>query len=238
MASAELERLNKLFQIDVGLIEIKKRLAQLDPAANQKVIDQQKQLLKVKEVAFHVLHGELKDLELSNKQIEDKLKSIEKHLFDGTVVNVKEVDALEAQKKSLKDQSAKNDEKILELWEKLPPVEKEFEEAKTKVSKMVSDFEAWKVKAATAKQEMAVKYKKYQERRPEIAKTISASLLNRYESTAKSSHGIGMSLVTKENTCQECGSKIAERILMMLHEDQVATCEECRRILYYTEGIV
>jgi uncharacterized protein len=238
MASAELERLNKLFQIDVGLIEIKKRLIQLDPASNQKILDQHRQLLKSKEGAFHVLHGELKDLELSNKQIEDKLKSIEKHLFDGTVVNVKEVDALEAQKKSLKDQSAKNDEKILELWDKLPPVEKEFEDAKSKVAKFESDFEAWKVKAAAAKQEMAVKYKKYQERRPELAKTISTALLNRYESTAKSSNGIGMSLVTRQHTCEECGSKIAERILLLLQEDQVATCEECRRILYYTDGII
>lgn len=238
MASAELERLYKVFQIDVGIIEIKKRLVQLDPGANQKIIDQQKELLKKKEIAFHTLHGEVKDLELSNKQIEDKIKSIEKHLFDGTVVNVKEVDALESQKKSLRLQSEKNDEKLLSLWDELPPVEKAFEEAKVKIKQIETDFESWKVKAAASKSEMAVRYKKFQEQRPELVKTISASLFNRYESTAKSSNGIGMSLVTREHTCQECGSKIAERILLMLQDDQVATCEECRRILYFTEGIV
>ena len=46
-----------------------------------------------------------------------------------------------------------------------------------------------------------------------------------------------MTKVTKEGTCLECGNGVAERIIMLLKSDQVATCEECRRIFYWNEGV-
>ena len=96
MASAELQRLWKLSQIDSGLVEIRHKAAALDPG--KKVTAELEELKKQDaEIGGHArkLSADLADLELAQKGIDDKLKKIDKELYGGKIVNPREVENFE-----------------------------------------------------------------------------------------------------------------------------------------------
>jgi uncharacterized protein len=239
MASVELLQLHKLHQIDVGLLEVKKKAGALEAGKKfQAELEKIKQDFETKSAEFHRLHGEQKDLELSNQQIEDKLKSIENQLFSGKVTNAKEVEAFEAQKKTLIKQREKNDDQILLLWDEVPPVQKLADEAKKVFDQKNAQFEEWQKKATVYRQQLESQHKQLTAKRPELVATIQAGLLARYEAIKKTHGGIGMASVTKDVTCEECGTHVAEMQIVSLKEDRTVQCEECQRILYFTGGFV
>jgi uncharacterized protein len=239
MASAELLQLYKLHQIDVGLLEVKKKASALEAG---KRFQAELELLKAdydrKNNEFHRVHGEQKDLELNNKQIEDKIKSIDQQLFSGKVTNPKEVEAFESQKKALAKQSEANDEKILLMWDEVPKVQKIAEDAQKVVEEKTKQFEEWKQKAVAFKKQLETTQQELLGKRPALAQTIQPTLLARYDAIRTKQGGVGMAIVTKQTTCEECGSAVAEMHMDSLRNDRVVQCEGCQRILYWSAGIV
>lgn len=237
MASAELMRLHKLHQIDLAILEIRKRAAAMEEGKRlQGLAEKARSEFELANAKYHETHGEQRDLELANQQISDKLKSIEKQLFGGTVVNPKEIDALEHQKAGLLATQSANEDKILGFWDQVPPLKAAAEEAKTQAEAAITRFNDWKTKAAAQKVELEKRFKELSTKRPEYAKTISPGLLGRYDGI-RAKYQLGMADVTHEKTCEECGSTVPEMVMVQLNEDKVVTCEGCHRILYYTGGV-
>ncbi|HLO98955.1 MAG TPA: hypothetical protein VK171_10205 [Fimbriimonas sp.] len=240
MASAELTKLYQLHLVDVGILEIKKKAAGLNAAKQQF----ETQLASLKEAAdladkeFHRLHAEQKDLELSNKQLDDKIKAIDKRMFDGSVGNQKEVDAMAHQQASFKAMIEANEENLLALFDSINPAEKAKFAALNALTDKQKEANAWKEKAVTFKKQLEEKYADLTMRRPKIAEKLPAALLARYEGLRQMHHGIGMSVITRESTCQECGNHVAEKAIESINDDRIATCEDCHRILYWTGGVV
>lgn len=239
MASVELTRLYNLHLIDVGILEIKKKAASLE--AGKKLQAELETFTKhVKEVegVYHKAHGEQKDLELSNQQIDDKVKSIDKLLFGGSVTNPKEVESYETQKKSLAKQKDGNEERLLTVWDDVAAAEADFKKEKANLDAKTKAFEEWKAKAVTFKSQLEAKYKELASKRPAAAQGINPSLMAKYEASKQQHHGIGVSVVTKQQTCEECGTKVSDKSIESIKDDRIVTCEECHRILYWTGGIV
>lgn len=240
MASAELTKLYQLHLVDVGILEIKKKAAGLNAAKQQ--FETQLAALKASvdsaEQEFHRLHAEQKDLELSNKQLEDKIKSIDQRMFGGSVANQKEADAMTHQVASFKKLVDENEEKLLALFDLLSPAERAKFAAVNALTDKQKEFDAWKVKAVTFKKQLEEKYADLSTRRPKIAEKLPPALLARYEGIRQMHHGIGMSTITRESTCQECGNHVAEKAIESINDDRIVTCEDCHRILYWTGGVV
>jgi uncharacterized protein len=238
--SNETMRLWRLAQLDNRLTDVRKRAAGLD--VGQKLAAEVKALeAKVAEVdgAYHALSGESKDLELANKGIEDKLKRIDKELYGGKVVSPKEVQNLEKEIETQKKQRGRNDDRLLELMELIPPGEetaKKWTRALDQRRKMLA------AKQAEAKSERAAleaEYKELGAKRPELAKIVGPSLLAKYDSIRQKHGGIGMVEVdVKRTVCTGCGTHLPERTIQSLKDGKVVTCETCHRLLYYTEGVV
>jgi predicted nucleic acid-binding Zn-ribbon protein len=241
MASNEILRLWRLAQIDNRLADVRQRAANLD--VGQKLTAEIKQIeAKVAEVggAHHSLSGESTDLELANGGIADKIKRVEKELYGGKVVAAKEVENLTKEIAALKRQSEKNDERLMELMELIPPAAetaakwtRALEQRKQMLAKRQVEAKAERAALETEYKELAVK-------RPELAKIVTPpSLLARYELIKTKHAGLGMVEVnTKDNTCSGCGTHLPERTIQGLKDDKPMTCETCHRLLYYTEGLV
>ncbi len=239
MASAELMKLYQLHLIDIGLLEVRKKAAALEAGKKiQSELDAFTQQVKSLEAAYHRIHGEQRDLELNNQQIDDKVKSIETMLFGGKVSSPKEVDAYETQVKSLKKQKETNEERLLEVWDEVAKAEREFKAGQKQLEEKTSSFEEWKKKAVTFKSQLETKYKELAAKRPAALQGISPTLMATYEAIKQRHNGIGLSLVTKQQTCEECGTKVADKSIESIKEDRIATCEECHRILYWTSGLL
>ncbi|MDR3687789.1 MAG: hypothetical protein P4L46_00300 [Fimbriimonas sp.] len=239
MASAELQRLWKLCRIDTGLVEIRKRAAALDPG--RQVMAELEELKKQdQEVGGRArkLSSELTDLELAQKGIDDKLKKIDKELYGGKVVNPREVENLEKEIAILKRHRGANDEKILELWETLPPAK----EAAAKIDALIQEKQKQLVerkKAAMAlKATLEAEFARLTQLRPEATKGIPPTLMARYDVIRQRNDGIGMTEVTKKQTCGNCGTVLPERTVQGLRDEKVISCEACHTILYLSEGVV
>ncbi len=239
MASAEIQRLWKLSQIDSGLVEIRLRAASLDIGKKiaAEIVELQKQDAEVGGKAKK-LQADLTDLELSQKGIDEKLKRIDKQMYGGTVVNSREVENLQKEIAALKRQRDTNDEKILELWEVVPPAKAaadKIEQAIAAKTKALAD----RRKAAVAeKAALEAEFARLTKLRPDALRGITPGLMSRYDGIRNRMDGVGMADVTRTNSCGVCGTIIPERAFQNLIDEKVVTCESCHRILYYTEGLV
>lgn len=239
MASADLRRLWKLHLIDVAIQEIRNRAANLD--VGQKFLKEIEVLnaeYADKGGKAKALSAELHDLELQQKTIDDKLAKIEKELYGGKIVNPREVENFEKEIEILKRQRSSFDERILELWEIVPParaVADKIEAAIADKQKLVAEQ---RKKAVAIKTQLEADFKQRTAERPAAAKEVNPSLLAKYEAIRPNHDGIGMAEFVKGRQCGGCGTLLPERTLQNAKDDKVVTCETCHRILYFTEGVI
>jgi predicted nucleic acid-binding Zn-ribbon protein len=238
MPSPEMRRLHKLYLVDTALNDIRKRAAGLDPgrktAAEIAALEQQLAESKARQ-----LRSELTDLELKQKSIQEKIAKFEKELYGGKIISPREVEAFQKEIEILKRQRNEMDERIVGIWEELPP-EQEMADKIEKAIEQRKQLLSQEHKAAVQmKGQLEQEFKQKAAERPEVAKEVAPTLLARYESIRQKQHGVGMGEVDiKRKSCGACGTSLPTRTIEALKEDKVVTCESCHRILYYTEGVV
>jgi len=239
MASDDLRRLWRLHLIDAALVEIQHRAAALDPG--RKLLAEIKALnekLDEKGGQARQLAGEQTDLELKQKTIEEKLKKVDKEMYGGSVVNSREVENLEKEISALRRQRAELEERILQLWELVPPAQQEADALEAQIAEKKKELSVHQKKALQLKAQLEADYKEKTAQRPGAAKAVSPGLLTRYEAIRKGHGGIGMGEITQKGTCSACGTLLAERTIQGAKDERVVTCDECHRLLYFTEGLV
>ncbi|HWD39150.1 MAG TPA: C4-type zinc ribbon domain-containing protein [Fimbriimonas sp.] len=240
MASGELQRLWKLAEIDRQLLEVRKRAASLN--VGQKIQGEIAELqAEEAEVGgkARALQREITDLELAQKGDEEKKKRFHNELYGGKVVNPREVANIEKEIESIKKKQDSDAEKLLLLYDQLPPAKKAADAVQAKIDERQKALAEQRKKAIAEKQTLENAFKQLTAKRPEAAKGLSPSLLARYDAIRQKQNGIGMVEVDKKTgTCSGCGTHLPERTLTFLKEDKVATCESCHRLLYYTEGVI
>lgn len=239
MASADLLHLWKLHQIDASLVQIRAQASALDPGraimakleAAQKIADE-------KNAHAKSLSGELTDLELEQKTHDDKIKKFEKELYGGKVVNPREVANINKEIAQIKRQRGDSDVRLLELWELVPPAKAEAEEAQKAVDAVKSELQEFQKGVMTTKTKIEADYKKFSGERAAAAAQVPAGLLARYDAIRNRYGGIGMSRIQKNKTCGMCGTSLPTKVVEDVKEDKFVTCEDCHRILYFSESIV
>lgn len=239
MASLQLRALYKLHQIDAAITAIRNQAAALDPGRRI-----QAELAKLSE-EFATLHGdharlkaELADLEVQQKGIEEKLKKIDREVYGGKVVNPREIENLQKEIGILKKQRGVNDERILGLWELLPPAQAKAEEVSKKVEALNAELAEHRKTVLQERAKLEQVFKAKSAERPDAARNVAPALLTRYESIRQKHEGLGMTTVDKHGACTYCGTLLPRKTVEAAIEDKVVTCESCHRILYASEGLI
>lgn len=237
--SLQLRALWKLHEIDAAIVAIRHRAATMDPGRKiQAEIEKLNAVYEELNAKSKALSAELTDLELQQKSIEAKLKKIDADLYGGKVVNPREVEDLQHQIEGLKKQRAKNDERILELWEMAPPAAKAAEEAKVPLDAKKKELAEHQRKMLELKKTLEAEFKELNAKRPSAATGINPGLLARYDAIRQKHGGIGMTAVDRRGNCTMCGTLLPKKTVESALEDKVVTCEECHRIVYATEGLI
>jgi uncharacterized protein len=230
MPSDELWKLWKLHQVDQALLEIRKRAAALDPG--KQLHAEIKTLEKgLDESEARKLAAEQKDLELQQKGAEERAAKLEKELYGGKVVNPREVETMQKEIDSLKRQRSQIEERILEIWEALPPAKEQAAKIEVALEKRKKLLAEHQKQVMQDKSQLERDYKEYSEKRPQLAKAVGPALLSRYEAIRANHGGIGMAEIVKERSCGGCGTLLPERVIQQAKDNKVVTCEACHRIL-------
>jgi predicted nucleic acid-binding Zn-ribbon protein len=236
MMNEELKKIATVQRVDTAINELKRKFASIDPGRGpMAAVEQAKQELEAKAGAHAALRQEAEDLELSTKGIEQKIESEQKRLYSGGVYNAKDADAIDREVANLKTRRGKNDERILELWEEVPPAKQAEADAAEALKAAEDRLAEYRTKYDTFRVEFDTRMTDLVAKREDVVKAVDADLLAKYQQNRDKRHGIGISLII-DGLCTTCSTPVPKK----QHGDVVAghtleSCENCFRYLYVDE---
>ncbi len=221
------------------MLEISKRLTSYNPNERlRRELERARAELSELEARHRELKKTAKDLELQDKAVEDRIRRLQKDLYGGQVVNPREVEAMEHEIESLKKQRGEMDLQLLELWERLPEAEQALEEPRKRVQELESKFAEAQEKLRAENAVLQEEYDKLAAARPRFLEGLPQGLLARYEAVRQRQGGIAMAEATSQGLCGACGTTLPTAAIEHAKLGQVATCQECHRIIYATDGAI
>lgn len=232
MAAADLLALLKLHEVDAAIADVRHRAAALDPGREiMLAIKRLEAALAEAKAEADGLGGELKDKELLDRQLEEKLKRLDKDLYGGQVVNPREIEGIEKEMAAIKDQRERLAERVLELYELAPPARDKVGRIEEAITGKQKELKAHQREVSAMQTRLQEEFAKLAAARPAAAKGVPAGLLAQYETIRKRVGGVAVSEVRERDAnCARCGVAIPEKVLALVREDRIATCESCHRI--------
>jgi predicted nucleic acid-binding Zn-ribbon protein len=222
----------KLQQVDLEIVEINKKKANLDTGASlEQEAQEAKKILAEKLKFFHDSQKSLKDLELQLATVESHRKKIEDKLFSGSYTNPKELSSWEKEVELLKKQQSSLDDKILPKMDELENLEKELAKLKDEVKDLEERARQRKADYERELQELEDKLKILKDRKEKSKELCDPELLTKYEEIKAKRDGIAVVKVIRNN-CGGCFMNLPQGLLKRVQERHLEFCSNCGRILY------
>lgn len=173
------------------------------------------------------------DAEWALEDVERRLKQQEQRLYNGSVTNAKELNALQQEVQNLRAQQARQEEKALEMMEAAEVLR---EVAERKVQAVEEAEKSWKLTNAAGvarRDQLTEKLQELHGKRTEWTAALDDELVKRYEGMRKTKQGRVISKV-EQNSCQWCRVILTPSELQRVRiSSELQTCSNCGRILYY-----
>lgn len=173
------------------------------------------------------------DAEWALEDVERRLKQQEQRLYNGSVTNAKELNALQQEVQNLRAQQARQEEKALEMMEAAEALR---EVAERKVQAVEEAEKSWKLTNAAGvarRDQLTDKLQELHGKRTEWTAALDGELVKRYEGMRKTKQGRVVSKV-EQNSCQWCRVILTPSELQRVRiSSELQTCSNCGRILYY-----
>lgn len=232
MPDPGLSALWNLHRIDAAIVELKRRAEAFDPTRE---IAPKLRAAKARHEAaaaeLQRLRGELRDRELAQSTLKERLVRLDEQLYGGSVVNAKEAALLEAEMAHVREQIDALDLEQLELMERVAAAESELGKIEPVLAALQKQAASLIERGRSEQERMQAEYAELRRRRPEAARAVPEPLLRQYEAIRAKHDGIGMSEITDKGTCARCGTELPKKTILAAREDRLVTCENCRRIL-------
>lgn len=179
---------------------------------------------------------QVKDLELQAQSLDEKIKSVDKKLYGGSVTNPKELSALEKELSSLKEKRKKMDDEILPLVEAASAIQSKKDEIARAIETLQTRRTETQALEKKERRELEGKLKLVKAKRDkDAAKIRDKDLLARYETVRRKTKDSAISRV-KGGRCEVCRVIIASNSLhQLMHPGHCEGCENCGRILVMAE---
>lgn len=232
--SPELSQLIELQELDLEIQRITDRLARI-PAER----DQTESEFRQYAAEFLDLKSKYEQTLEDRKHLETELATTQEHhdKYKQDLMRVtnqkqyetalREIDASKKLINSFESEILKHMEELekleAELQEKAPDVDRKREEVDQSLSALDNERNE-------SEQQIAA----FGERRKQIASQISKPLFATYDRMARGRRGQAMAEIRSDGICSVCRVKIRPKVFSDVRKgDQMITCENCGRILYY-----
>ncbi len=192
--------------------------------------------------AAEAAHGELQlalsELDRDQSKIEHEVDSLaqkasaeEKRLYDGSIVNAKELESLQREIENLKRRRADREDELLALMERRETLEADANAAEKTSMEVRSESERIEVAGQGELSEIGVQLTASIAVREALTPLFDPELLELYEDIRSQKKGIGAAALV-DGVCGGCHEKLSAMELDKLKKTQgVKRCEYCRRIL-------
>ncbi len=174
-----------------------------------------------------------KEAEWANEDLNRRLSVQEHRLYSGAVTNPKELQSLQQEVQRLRAQQSRQEEVTLEVMDAAESLQ---EVAGHKAEALQQAEDAWAQESATMvtrRDQLEVRRQETEAKRKQLAASIDAALLSRYEALRRTKQGRAISKV-EQNSCQWCRVILTPSELQHVRMSaELQTCSNCGRILYY-----
>jgi predicted nucleic acid-binding Zn-ribbon protein len=230
-----LDRLLELQDLDLSIGRLNSRREQLEGGEDVRAARERMQAAEERvgelRLALDSVVRELTKLEHDADSLDKRIEAERKRLYDGSVANPKELEAIQAEIRNLTDRKRRVEDLELDQMErreemegKLPALEAELAETRDRLAEISAGSE-------TELADIAKGLAERQAERAELAGGFDEELLELYEDLRRTKRGIGAAALV-DGVCQGCHQKLsAVELDRIKRSEGVRRCEYCRRIL-------
>lgn len=226
-----------------SMVDLQKIDSKLDKLNNniQKINEElaNKNKLNIAQNKINHSTSKLSEIEKFRRQSENKLSdisqkssSIEKQLYDGSVSNPKELEAIENSLGFLNQEKTVEENKLLKIMLLQDEFNKKLKEDSTTIDKIKTQMRLKKEKFSKIKSETEVEISKLIAKKDTVETKIQKNHLSKYQLLRETKNGLAIVKVEK-NTCQGCRIALTTAELQKIIQlKDLIQCKMCNRILY------
>lgn len=174
-----------------------------------------------------------KEAEWTLEELNRRLAAQEQRLYSGTVLNPKELSALQQEVQHLRAQQSRQEDTVLEVMDATESLQ---EQARQKAAALQQAEAQWQRDSASIlirRDQLETRKQELQTKRTHMSSSIDAGYITRYDTMRRTKQGRAVSKV-EQNSCQWCRVILTPSELQRVRtSDQLQTCTNCGRILYY-----
>ncbi len=232
-----MDRLLELQEIDSAVDRLSSRNAELEAggelsAARTDMEEAESRLGEIR-LAVDSIDREQLRLEHEIASLASKAEAEEKRLYDGSIANAKELEALQHEIANLKDRRSRVEDQLLEQMVRREDLEPRASAAETESAGARARVEAVGGGASRELDEIAAALKAKAAERTALVPEIDEELLELYEELRLSKKGVGVAALVN-GVCEGCHQKLSAMELDKLKKTEgVKRCEYCRRIVIF-----
>jgi uncharacterized protein len=157
----------------------------------------------------------------------------EKRLYDGSIVNAKELGSLQHEIDNLKRRRSDREDELLVVMELREGVEAEAVQARSRSDELRLEAERVGAEAEAELGRIASEMTERGSERDRIAAAIDPEVLELYDDLRRQKKGVGAAALI-DGVCQGCHEQLSAVELDRLKRTEgVRRCEHCRRILVF-----
>jgi predicted nucleic acid-binding Zn-ribbon protein len=225
--------LAELQRVDSSLDRARERLAivnsQLEDRSALGTIEAEHQAA---ESHLHRQQALQRDLELQVQDLRDKLETIEKKLYSGTVSNPKELDSMAKDAQQFRNLISGREDQLLEIYDAVDTATARLAEIASRLGDARATYVDNQRLLATERDGLNATIAELENQRDSLVAATDSQSLRIYEGLRRTRNGLAVAEVA-QRTCQGC------RITLPVNEEirarssqELVFCQSCGRILH------
>ena len=232
-----LDRLLELQELDSAIDRLETRKRQLEEGkelgdARAAMEDAEGRLGELR-LGVDAVVREQQRLEREIDSMTRKAEVDEKRLYDGSIANIKEMEALQHEIASLKERRSRSEDDLLEQMVRKDDLESRAGEAGTVVQQTRARLEEVGGEAVHELERIEAELAEKRAARKKLVPEFDDELLELYEELRRQKRGVAVAALV-DGVCQACHEKLAAMELDRLKRTEgVKRCEYCRRIVVF-----
>lgn len=232
-----MDRLLELQEIDTKIDRLVHRREQLEAGEDAAAA---RRSMEAAESALGELRLELDEIGRTSSRLEQEIESFSakaaaenKRMYDGSIANAKELEALQHEITSLDERRARAEDDLLEEMQRREDLDARATEASSEVEGARERVETLGGDEARELEEIAATLEELRAARAAMLPVFDDELIELYEDQRRQKHGIGAAALV-DGVCQACHEQLSAMELDRLkHTEGIRRCEYCRRILVF-----
>lgn len=231
------DRLLELQATDLAVDRLKARRADLEAGSELKTARERASRAETRvgelRLALDAIGREQRQLERDIDALGHKRAAEERRMYDGSIVNQKELEALQHEIANIAERRSRLEDDLLERMERFESLEAEVGEAERVMAAERARLDAVGGESQVELQGIEGELADREAARAALAGEIDEELLALYEELRRTKRGVGAAALV-DGTCQGCHQTISAVELSRLKRTEgIKRCEYCRRILVF-----